>query len=130
MQKDTEGFSLIELIVAMAIFGLMAIGVINLFVGIDTLQRRAQRIEIATRAAEAQIESLRNSHYNSLESGETIDFSDELPQSLPAPRTGEAVISEPIPGIKQIEVTVEYAQQPRDYSVTLTGLIGTIGIAQ
>lgn len=130
MNKNSDGFSLIELIVAMAIFGLMVTGVINLFVGIDTLQRRAQRIEIATRAAEAQIESLRNSHYNSLESGETIDFSDELPQSLPAPRTGEVVVSEPIPGMKQLEVTVEYAQQPQDYSVTLTGLMGTIGIAQ
>ena len=107
----------------------MAVGVINLFIGIDNLQRRAQRIEIATRAAEAQIESLRNSHYNALEVG-TIDFTDELPQSLPASRSGEIVITEPIPGMKRLEVTVEYAQLPRDYSVTLSGLIGSIGIAQ
>lgn len=130
MKANASGFSLIELIVAMTVFGLMAIGIINLFIGIDAMQRRAQRIETATRAAESEIESLRNNHYNSLESGTTLDFSDELPESLPAPRTGEVVITEPTPGLKKLEVTVTYNQQPQGKSITLTGLIGSIGIAQ
>lgn len=130
MKTNVEGFSLVELIVAMAVFGIMAIGVINLFISIDALQRRAQRVETATRAAETQIESLRNNHYNSLETGTTLDFSDELPDNLPEPRTGEVEITEPTPGLKRLEVTVTYAQEPQDKSITLTGLIGSIGIAQ
>ncbi|MEX0748909.1 MAG: type II secretion system protein [Candidatus Saccharimonadales bacterium] len=124
------GFTLIELLIASALISIMAIGTVNLFIGIDTLQRRAQRIEIATRVAEAKIESLRNSHYNSLEPDTTVDFSAELPEELPPPRSGEVVITEPTPGLKQIEVSVTYAQLPRAKTVTLTGLIGSIGIAQ
>lgn len=127
---NERGFTLIELLVASVVAGIIIVGVANMFIGIDALQRRAQRIEVATRAAESQIESLRNSHYNSLVVGDDIDFSDNLPTELPSPRSGSVEITEPTPGLKRFEVTITYNQRPRPYTVTLTGLIGAIGIAQ
>ncbi|MEX0934256.1 MAG: prepilin-type N-terminal cleavage/methylation domain-containing protein [Candidatus Saccharimonadales bacterium] len=128
--KSQSGFTLVELLVAMSIFSLITVGIFQLFIAIDSMQRRTQRIEVATRAAEAKIESLRNNHYNSLEPDTTIVFTDELPDELPEPRSAEVNITEETPGLKQLEVTITYAQRPQDKTIVLTGVMGSIGISQ
>src|SRR5690606_25389733 len=88
MRRNESGFTLVELIAAISLMGLMVIGIVNLYTSIETAQRKSYHLEIATRAGEKQIESLRNSQYGSLEPDTTMDFSDGLPAELPAPRTG------------------------------------------
>ncbi len=124
------GFTLIELLIAMSIFSLIVVGVFQLFISIDTIQRRTHNIELATKAGEAKIESLRNNHYNSLEPDTIIDFTDELPQELPEPRSAQVHVSEDTPGLKELEVNITYAQSPDGKTIILTGIIGSIGISQ
>lgn len=119
---------MIELIVTTVIIGLIVLAVYSLFITINGTQRSSRHLDLATRTAEQRVESLRNNNYTLLVNGETIDFSDELPADLPSPRSGSAVINEPIPGVKRVDVTITYRDSNRDKTVQLSSLIGQIGI--
>lgn len=129
-QKNQSGFTLIELIVAIVVIGLMATGITSLYISIEKTQRKTRLLEIATRVGERKIEELRNSNYNSLENNNTIDFSIELPDTLPQPRSGTVAVSEPTPGIKRVDVNVSYKDGNSNRNVELSSLIGVLGIGQ
>lgn len=124
------GFTLVELIVATAMVGVMVVGITNLFIAVDAAQRRTQRLEAATRAGEQQIESLRNAHYNSLTPGSTIDFTADLPQELAEPRSGTVDVTEPVEGIRRLDVNITFRDGNADREVNLSAVIGNIGIGQ
>lgn len=130
MIKDKNGFTLVELIATIAVLGIVAIGVANMFYTIQSVQRKANLLDRATRAAQSQVEVLRNNSYNSLTNGVPIDFSDSLPDSLPAGSTGTVAVSEPSPGLKRVDVTVSYDDGNNQQSVSLSSLIGVIGLSQ
>lgn len=124
-----QGFTLIEIVVATVLSGLLVISVTNLFIVTEDTQRQSQRMELATRAGEQKIEGLRNNHYNTLEPGTTIDFTDELPPLLDRP-SGTVEITEPEPGLRRLDVNVTYYDGRRERMVDLTTIIGDVGIAQ
>lgn len=119
---------MVELVVTIVIIGLIILAVSSLFITIGVSQRNSLYLESATRAAEQEIESLRNNNYSLLVAGETLTFTDDLPDSLPSPRTGTVVIDEPTPGIKRVDVTITYWEGTKNKSVQLSSLIGQIGI--
>lgn len=129
-RENTRGFTLVELIVAIALIGLMASGITSLYIAIEKTQRKTKLLETATRAGEKKIEELRNNHYNSLQNNTTITFTDELPGSLPSPRSGTASISEPIAGIKRVDLDITYKDGASSRKVELSSLIGVLGIGQ
>lgn len=130
IHKNTNGFTLVELIVAIAIIGLMASGITSLYIAIDNTQRRTRLLETATRAGEKKIEELRNNHYNALLNDTVITFTDELPSALPAPRSGTISVSEPVAGIKRVDLHISYTDGKANRSVELSSLIGVLGIGQ
>lgn len=125
-----SGFTLVELIVTISIFGLLIIGIVNLYMTIESTQRKSYHLEIATRAGEKQIESLRNIQYGNLEPDTTIDFTDELPEDLPEPKTGTVAISEPEDGIRRVDITITYKDTSGTKTVKQSSLIGALGIGQ
>lgn len=130
MGKKEAGFTLVELIAASTIMGLMIIGIVNLYIAIETAQRKSYHIEMASRAGEKQIESMRNVQYSSLEPDTEIDFTDELPDELPEPRSGTVAISEPTDGLRRVDVTITYKDGSKEKIIKQSSLIGQIGIAQ
>lgn len=130
MIKQRDGFTLVELLVTIIVIGLVFAGLSNIFISIQRAQVQTSYLESATRAAQRQVESLRNSNYNSLVVGENINFSDSLPDTLPSNSTGNVVVTEPSPGLKRVEVTVSYTYGGDSRDVTLSSLIGVIGIVQ
>ncbi len=130
LRHRESGFTLIELLVTISIMGLIIVGLVNLYITIETSQRRSYHLEIATRAGERQIESLRNAQYGNLEPGEDIDFTGNLPAELPEPRSGTVVVTEPESGIKRVDVTITYRDGRGSKTVRQSSLIGVIGIGQ
>ena len=130
MGKKEDGFTLVELIAASTIMGLMVIGIVNLYIAIETAQRKSYHIEMASRAGEKQIESMRNVQYSSLEPDTELDFTDELPDDLPEPRSGTVDISEPVDGLRRVDVTITYKDGAGSKTIKQSSLIGQIGIAQ
>lgn len=130
MSGNQKGFTIIELLVTMVVTGLIVAAVTTLFITIARTQRSTQLLETASRAGEQQIESLRNSTYNSLEPDSTINFTSELPSNLPSPRSATARISEPSDDVKRVDVTITYKDGSKSKKVQLSSLIGQLGIGQ
>lgn len=124
------GFTLVELLVSIAVISIAGIGIAMLFYTVQYTQRQAVHRDTANRAAQRQIELLRNSSYNNLEDGQTIDFTADLPDILPGDKSGRVAVSEPSEGLKRVDVTVTYYDQGNKREVQMSSLIGVIGIAQ
>jgi prepilin-type N-terminal cleavage/methylation domain-containing protein len=130
MNKDKAGFTIVELIISILVLGIIIAALSSLFLGIQNTQNQTVYKENATRAAQREVESLRNNNYNSLSVGTPIDFSSELSPKLPKGSTGSVVVSEPSAGLKRVDVTVTYPDGGKTHKVTLSSLIGVIGITQ
>lgn len=130
MLGNEKGYTLVELVITILVFGVITASVTNLFLTINQSQVRSNYLETASRAAQREVESLRNSNYGSLTPGEDIDFTDELPTILPPDKTGTVEVSEPTSGLRRVDVTVSYTYQNKTQQVKLSSLIGEIGITQ
>jgi prepilin-type N-terminal cleavage/methylation domain-containing protein len=131
MIKNRQGgFTLIELIVAISLMGLIIVGLTNLYITVETLQRKSYHLEIATRAGEKQIESLRNSQYGALVPDTTLDFSADLPAELPDPKSASFYVSEPELGLRRVDITISYKDGGGTKTVKQSSFIGIIGIGQ
>jgi len=130
MKEDKSGFTIVELIISIIVLGIVIASLSSLFLGIQRTQTQTAYKESATRAAQREIESLRNNHYNSLATGSNISFTNELSPKLPVGSTGNVVVSEPSPGLKRVDVTVTYPDKNLQHKVVLSSLIGVIGITQ
>lgn len=129
MSRKESGFTLVELIVSITIIGIVITSVVSLFLIVQSTQRRTVYLESATRAAQRQVESLRNNNYNNLVAGQTINFTSQLPANLKQ-SSGTVLVSEPSPGLKRVDVTVEYYEGTSRQEVKLSSLIGILGITQ
>lgn len=127
---DQTGFTLVELLVAMAVMGIASLGIASLFYTVQYTQRQSMYQDVATRAAQRQIEALRNSSYNNLPNGQTISFTNDLPEILPGNKSGTVAVSEPTAGLKRVNVNVTYYDHGRKREVNLSSLIGVIGISK
>lgn len=130
MKTNEGGFTIVELIVTTVITGLVVVAVGSIFITIERTQHSTQLLETASRAGEQQVEALRNNDYPNLTPGSTIDFTDDLPTNLPAPRSGTVAISEPATGLRRVDLTISYKDGNKTKNVKLSSLIGQIGIGQ
>lgn len=130
MKRNEHGFTLVELMVTMIVAGIVITSISTMFLTIQRTQRRTAYLESATRAAQRQVEVLRNRQYNQLTPGVDIDFTSSLPDSLLAPRTGTVEVSEPTAGLRKVDITVTYRDGSDTRPVKLSSLIGVLGITQ
>lgn len=128
--KDESGFTIVELVATIIVVGIVSTGLATLFYNLQFTQRQTTYIDAATRAAQREIEILRNNSYNSLTTGQDISFTNDLPSSLPKNSTGVVAVSEPSSGLKRVDVTVTYTDAGRTQNVKLSATIGEIGLSQ
>lgn len=124
------GFGLVEIVIAIALLGMVSLALTGMFRGILYIQAAANYQKAATLAAQRQVESLRNSNFNDLDAGTSLDFSAQLPAELPSPKSGTAAVSEPVSGLKRVDVTVSYRHAGTVKQVKVSSTIGIIGITQ
>ena len=125
-----QGFTIVELLVSIVVIGIATASISYMFISIQNIQSQSTMLDTATRAAESEIETLRNDNYTSLTPGETINFSSSLSPNLPAGSTGEAVISQPSVDIRRVDASVTYNSGGQNHTITVSSLIGAIGISQ
>lgn len=129
VQKQ-RGFTIPELMVTIVFIGFAFIGITQLYLSIQRIQEQTSWLQSASHAAQTEVESLRNSNYSQLTVGQNIDFASQLPSTLPRPHSANVSISEPLAGLKRVDVTVSYSDHGTQRQVELTSLIGIIGISQ
>ena len=130
MMSKRAGFTVVEVMITIVFLGFVVLGITQLYLSIERIQQKTAWLQIASHAAQAEIEALRNNNYNSLSDGQTIDFTPQLPATLPAPRNAQVLVSEPQSGLKKVDVTVTYSDHGTTQNVKATSLIGVIGISQ
>lgn len=128
--RNQHGFTLAEIMITLVIVGALMVGLGTLFISIQRVQAQASYVEMANRAAQREVETLRNDTYNSLTPGQTINFTAQLPSALPSGATGSVAVSEPVSGLRRVDVTVRYSYAGASRDVTLSSLIGVIGVTQ
>jgi prepilin-type N-terminal cleavage/methylation domain-containing protein len=129
MLNRENGFTLVELVISIAVIGIVVGSVVSLFGTIQSTQRKSGYMETATRSAQREMESLRNNNYNNLTVGQTINFTSDLPTNLKN-KSGTVAVSEPSPGLKRVDVSVVYYEGSTRQEVKLSSLIGILGITQ
>lgn len=121
-----RGFTLIELVVTLAV-GAMAIAtVVSLFSAIQGNQRNVWYLDVATRAARSEIESARAKGVDQLIPGDTT-ITSRLPSSLPQDATGVLNVGPVFAGKSRL-VTVTIKWQGGVKKVVLSGVVGRKGI--
>ncbi len=130
MRGKEQGFTLAELMITLVVVGIVVSSVALLLGSIQRSQRQTAFTESATRAAQRQIEIMRNNQFNQLVPGVDISFTNDLPVNLPSPKSGTVVVSEPSSGLKRVDVTVNYDDGGQQRTVQLSSLIGVLGITQ
>lgn len=124
-----QGFTMVEILVATGVMAILTAAVFGLFSTIQQAQLANSYRQSATRAASREIEVLRNNNYDQLTPGTDIDFSNELPATLPN-GTGTVTVTEPVPGLRRVDVVVSYTHSGATKQVKLSSMIGVIGITQ
>jgi prepilin-type N-terminal cleavage/methylation domain-containing protein len=129
MRDKQAGFTIVELLVTIAIVGIATASISSLFISIQNVQKQTTYVDTATRAAQREIETLRNDNYSTLTPGQSIDFTDQLPSVLPH-ASGSVQISQPATDLRRVDVTVSYTANGDQRNIMLSSLIGVIGITQ
>lgn len=128
--NQQHGFTLVELMVTVVVLGIVILGIAGLYYNMQVVEARSQHLDLATRAARTQIEVLRNSNYKALIPGDTINFTGNLPDALPPDAAGSATVSQPVDGLRRIDVTITYTDFGKQETIKLSSNIGVIGIGQ
>ena len=124
------GFTLVELLVTIVVLGIVITSLGDLYYLMQVTEVQSQHFDIAVRAVRTEVEDLRNDGYDTLTPGSNINFTSSLPSALPSGVTGTAVVSEPTPGLRRVDVTVTYTDYGKLQTITLSSNIGIIGIGQ
>lgn len=123
MASKKLGFTIAELMVVIAVFGIGILLLSRLIASIQYAQQTTNYLEEATQAAKTEVEKIRNSQFDSITDG--TNFNSSLPSTLPAGSTGLVKVTRPgnAPASKQVEVTVTYKVGELEKKVSITAYI-------
>lgn len=130
LKKNLQGgFTTIELLISIGLFGLIAPSITLAIVSINRINDRASDLTYANVIAENKIETLRSAGYNSLVNG-TIVFTGELPATFTEPKLANYIITTPSAGKKEILINIQYNDQGIARSLSYKSIISELGVAQ
>lgn len=124
-----SGFTLVELLVAIAVGGIVTLSLTQVVTGYLTLSQRGRYLNVANAYVEAKVEALRNQGYNAVNTG-TTDLSGELPDHLPPQSSGTMVVTDQGDGIKKVDLSVTYKDQGEPITYSYATYLGELGVGQ
>lgn len=128
-KQQQTGFTITEMVVSLALFGLLVVGIMSMMGALQQTQRNEKYLELANTVAEDIVEAARNGEYSALTAGQTYDRTSRVPEELPGGVASMAVSSTTtLPDLKRVEVDVSYEVGTVTRHVYATALIGQGGI--
>lgn len=128
-RKSERGFTVIELLVAIAVVGILVPTLIGFLNTLNRLNDRARDMTVVNSLVENKVEGLRSAGYSAVNNG-TVSFSNELPVSLGNPKSATYVVTSPTAGMKQVDITVSYNDHGTTQTVQYRTYIGELGVGQ
>lgn len=118
--KQTDGFSVVELAITLAVAAVAVILITSLYSTASRLVDRNDDLLAANQAAYVKLQEVENKSFDDIIPSPTpTDFSSELPQSLPIPREAKLYISSQNASLslKYIFVRVKYGPADNQHVV-------------
>lgn len=129
ISKPQDGFTLVEILVAIAVAGVMVISLSQVTTNYLFISQSGRYLNLANSYMEAKVEALRNSGYNSLNLG-TTNLTPSLPSQLPVGRSASMTVTNPYNGIKQVALTISYKDRGLTRTHNYTTYVGELGVGQ
>ncbi|MFA4946999.1 MAG: type II secretion system protein [Candidatus Krumholzibacteriia bacterium] len=120
MLKSQKGVGLIEIVIAMLIFGIGISAALRTLPDSNFATTRARNVSVATNLAQEKIEALMGTSLNSADLSAGTHNDPQNPLERHFTRTWTVTDNSPITDMKRLSVTVNYAGRGNDRSVTLT----------
>lgn len=128
--KRQNGFTITEMVVALALFGLAVITIMGTMSTLQQAQRSERYLDLANTAARQIIEEARNGGYDSLVAGQVYDRTSVVSDVLPGRSASLSVTaSSELPDMKKLSVDISYNVGLYTRHVYTTALIGKGGIS-
>ncbi len=115
LSKESEGFSIVELLITLIIIGVAFGSFMVSFTSIQNINKKALDIAKANSIAFAKMEEYENKTFDSITATsptgtlvEVENFGSTLPTTLESPRVGKVYINTVSSTLKQIVVTIEF----------------------
>ncbi|HVX24341.1 MAG TPA: prepilin-type N-terminal cleavage/methylation domain-containing protein [Candidatus Saccharimonadales bacterium] len=129
LSLNESGLTLVELLVAIALAGVVAVSLNTVSTTFIHTAQRGRYLNLANSFAESKVEALRNQGYNSLALGQT-SLTSQLPDQLPLGRSATMTVSTQSSGIKQVDLSISYPDQGQTLTYGYTTYIGELGVGQ
>jgi len=120
MLKSEKGVGLIEIVIAMLIFGIGIAAALRTLPDSNLATTRARNISIATNLAQEKIEVLLGTPLTNADLTAGTHNDPQNPLDLHYTRVWNVTDNTPLTGMKRIDVTVTYMGGGNDRAVTLT----------
>ena len=128
MKRDSKGFTIVEMLVALALFAIIIPAITLGLSTLTQLNNRARDLTLISIIAENKIESLRSMGYNSVIVG-TTTFTSELPSEIASPKTATLTVAQGT-GLKTIDVSIQYTDYRNSRTINYKSVIGETGVGQ
>lgn len=124
-----SGFTILELIITITFIGVAFLAIMNAFMDISALNRQSKNLVTASHIAQQKIENYRQTAYADIPTGTPAEtFTSELPASLADPKAGTISIVETEPGLKRIDIYINYKEGSVNRRVEISTLVSEQGI--
>jgi prepilin-type N-terminal cleavage/methylation domain-containing protein len=123
------GFTIVELVVAIVIAGIIVPAVAIALVNLTAIDYIARDQALANMVAQNKVEGLRSIGYNAISTG-TTSFTSDLPSTMSSPKSASYTISSPATGVKQIDIAISYTVYGQAKSVNYRTYISELGVGQ
>lgn len=127
--KNTDGFTIVEMLLGIALFAILIPAVIIAMTSISTLNDASKDLAIANIYAENKMEELRSIGYNSIGTG-TVDITSTLPATLGKNRSAVYTITNTTLGQKQITISITINARGKIRTLNYRSIIGELGVGQ
>jgi prepilin-type N-terminal cleavage/methylation domain-containing protein len=129
VKASQTGFTLVELLVAIAVGAVVTLSLTQVVTGYIHLSQRGRYLNMTNAYAEAKIEALRNQGYNGVPLGAS-SLAAELPSQLPVGKSGTMDVTQASPGLKQVDLSITYKDQGQNNTYTYRTYLGELGVGQ
>lgn len=127
--KSQAGLTVVEMVVAVTLFGLFVVAITSTMNTIQQAQRSERYLDLANTAAREIIEKVRNGGYDAVTVG-SHNFTSSVSEAVPGrAATLTVTSSSDLPDIKKLDVDVSYDVGTLKRHVYMTALIGKGGIS-
>jgi len=117
------GFTLVEIMIALLVFGVGIVGLANAFPNGIRTREKARRMSVATFLAKEQVERLRSLTFNHADLAAGAHTEPAAAGQTGYNRTWNVVDNNPLPGMKRLTVSVSFrTQSPDSQAIVVTQL--------